>query len=232
MKISVNQNRLQSEIDSLAVITEAEPPVVTRVLFSEADLRGRAFVKNLCREAELKIREDAVGNIFSRWEGSKKNLPPVATGSHIDAIPNAGKYDGVVGVLGAIEAIRALKKFGFQPKRSIELIVFTSEEPTRFGIGCLGSRLLGGMLSLEKAAKLRDRDGKDLEFWRKQGGCKGVLDSVRLPRIPMPRLSSCTSSKGRFSKRKTCPSASSRKSPRQARCGSGSPAWVAMRARC
>src|SRR5882757_3139485 len=145
--IKVDIARLQREIDALALITEAEPPVVTRVLFSEADLRGRAFVKNLCREAGLVLREDAVGNIFARWEGSDKNLSAVATGSHIDAIPNAGKYDGVVGVLGAIEAIRALKTSGFQPTRSIELIVFTAEEPTRFGIGCLGSRLLSGVLS-------------------------------------------------------------------------------------
>ena len=128
------------------------------------------------------MREDAVGNIFARWEGTDRNLPAIATGSHIDAIPNAGKYDGVVGVLGAIEAIRALQAAGFRPKRSIELIIFTAEEPTRFGIGCLGSRLLGGVLSLERAAALRDREGKDLEFWRKEGGCQGSLDSVKLPK--------------------------------------------------
>ncbi|HEX3856322.1 MAG TPA: M20 family metallo-hydrolase [Verrucomicrobiae bacterium] len=180
--LQVNITRLQKEIDELALITEVAPPVVTRILFSEADLRGRAFVKNLCREAGLKIREDAVGNIFARWEGAQKNLPAVATGSHIDAIPNSGKYDGVVGVLGAIEAIRALKKSGFQPKRSIELIVFTAEEPTRFGVGCLGSRLLSGVLSSKKAPGLKDRDGENLEFWRKRGGCKGKLDSVKLPK--------------------------------------------------
>ncbi len=182
MKIFINKTRLQKEIDDLSLITEAAPPVVTRVLFSESDLRGRAFVKNLCGEAGLTLREDAIGNIFARWEGSDKNLSAVATGSHIDAIPNAGKYDGVVGVLGAIEAIRALQAAGFQPKRSIELIVFTSEEPTRFGIGCLGSRLMGGVLSLERAAALRDRDGMDLEFWRKEGGCRGSLESLRLPK--------------------------------------------------
>ncbi len=110
------------------------------------------------------------------------NWPPVATGSHIDAIPNAGKYDGVVGVLGAIEAIRALKKCGFQPQRAIELIIFTAEEPTRFGIGCLGSRLMSGVLSPEKAAALRDRDGKSLDEWRQGAGCTGSLDSVRLPK--------------------------------------------------
>ena len=182
LTLTIHEQRLQNEIDELALITEAAPPVVTRVLFSEADLQGREFVKNICRNAGLVLREDAVGNIFAHWEGSDKTLSAVATGSHIDAIPNAGKYDGVVGVLGAIEAIRALKAAGFQPRRSIELIIFTSEEPTRFGIGCLGSRLLGGVLSLERAAALRDRDGKDLEFWRKQGGCVGALDSVKLPK--------------------------------------------------
>jgi ureidoglycolate amidohydrolase len=182
MKLQINSARLQREIDELALISENPTPVVTRVLFSEADLRGRAFVKNLCREAGLILREDAVGNIFARWEGADKHLPAVATGSHIDAIPNAGKYDGVVGVLGAIEVMRALKAAGFQPKRSIELIIFTAEEPTRFGLGCLGSRLLGGVLSADKAAGLKDRDGKNLEFWRKAAGCKGKLDSVKLPK--------------------------------------------------
>ena len=176
----MDEKKLQREIDDLAAISEAEPPVVTRVLFSEADLRGRAFVKNLCREAGLTIREDAVGNIFARWTGKDANLPPVATGSHIDAIPNAGRYDGVVGTLGAIEAIRALKHAGFEPKRPIELVVFTAEEPTRFGIGCLGSRLMGGVLSPERAAGLSDRDGKKLDFWRAKGGCKGELNSVKL----------------------------------------------------
>ncbi len=180
MKLEIDINRLQREIDELALISENPPPVVTRVLFSEADLRARELVKKWCREAGLILREDAVGNIFARWEGKNKSLPPVATGSHIDAIPNAGKYDGVVGVLGVIESIRALQKAGFTPQRSIELIIFTSEEPTRFGIGCLGSRLLSGALAPEKAAALRDRDGKNLEEWRGGAGFKNPLRTVQL----------------------------------------------------
>ncbi len=180
MKLSINIAQLQREIDDLGLISENPPPVVTRVLFSEADLRGRKFVKSLCRKAGLALREDAVGNIFARWEGLDKRLSAVATGSHVDAIPNAGKFDGVVGVLGGIEAIRSLKKSGFRPTRSIELIIFTSEEPTRFGIGCLGSRLLSRVLSPVKAASLHDRDGNNLNHWRKQGGCNGKLDSVGL----------------------------------------------------
>jgi N-carbamoyl-L-amino-acid hydrolase len=182
MNLTVDKYRLQKEIDELALITEAEPPIVTRVLFSEADLRGRDFVKQLAREAGLVVRADAVGNIFARWEGSDPKLSAVATGSHIDAIPNAGKFDGVVGVLGAIEAIRALKQSGFRPHRSVELIVFTAEEPTRFGIGCLGSRLLSGVWAPQKAAGLRDRDGKSLDEWRQGAGCAGPLESICLPK--------------------------------------------------
>ncbi len=180
--LTIDIERLQREIGELASITEAEPPVVTRVLFSAADLRGREFVKKLCHEAGLALRADAVGNIFARWDGANGKLAPVATGSHIDAIPNAGRYDGVVGVLGALEAIRALKKNGHRPQRSIELIIFTAEEPTRFGMGCVGSRLLSGVLSPERAATLRDPDGKGLDEWRQRAGYTGSLDSVRLPK--------------------------------------------------
>jgi len=178
--INISTAQLQREIDELAAISEAPPPVVTRVLFSEADLRGRAYVKKLCTEAGLTLREDAVGNIFARWEGADKSLAPVATGSHIDAIPNAGRYDGVVGVLGAVEAMRALKNSSFQPCRSVELIIFTAEEPTRFGIGCLGSRMLSSVMSPAKAAGLRDPAGKTLEELRATGGCNGELISVAL----------------------------------------------------
>jgi len=179
--LAMDETQLQRQIDELAAISEAPEPVVTRVLFSEADLKGRAYVKQLCQKNGLTLREDAVGNLFARWAGKDPNLPPIATGSHIDAIPNAGRYDGVVGVLGVLAAVRALKEAGFEPRRSIELIVFTAEEPTRFGLGCLGSRLMSGALSLEKAAALRDQDGQTLEDWRKKAGyARQKLDSARL----------------------------------------------------
>ncbi len=179
--LSIDSLRLQEQIDALAAISEAPPPVVTRVLFSEADLRGRASVKELCRQAGLLLQEDAIGNLFARWQGKDAQLAPIATGSHIDAIPNAGRYDGVVGVLGALEAIRALKQGGFEPLRTIELIVFTAEEPTRFGIGCIGSRLLSGALPPERAAALFDTDGQTLEQWRNKAGYGArPLNSVRL----------------------------------------------------
>ena len=182
-QVEIDATALQRELDALAEISEQPAPIVTRVLFSEADLRARRFIKRLCADAGLELREDAVGNLFARWPGKNPGLPPVATGSHIDAIPNAGKYDGVVGVLGGLEAIRALKRVGFEPARAVELIVFTAEEPTRFGIGCLGSRLLSGVLAPEKAAGLRDREGVSLEEWRARAGrAEAALGSVRLRR--------------------------------------------------
>ena len=157
MKLAIDQSRLLSEIETLASISDAEPPAVTRVVFSPADLKARIWLKSRCTEAGLVVREDAVGNSFVRWTGSDPAAPAVGTGSHIDAIPNAGKYDGVVGVLGGLEAIRALRQSGFRPRHSIELLVFTAEEPTRFGIGCLGSRMLSGTLSPAAARPLPRR---------------------------------------------------------------------------
>jgi len=173
-------NHLVEELMALACISEAEPPVVTRVVFSEADLRARAYVKGLCVEAGLAVREDAIGNTFARWQGSDPPLAPVGTGSHIDAIPNAGLYDGCVGVLGGLEAIRVLQQLGFQPRRSIELITFTSEEPTRFGIGCLVSRMMGAVLSPSQASALRDKEGRSLDELRANAGFSGFLESVAL----------------------------------------------------
>jgi ureidoglycolate amidohydrolase len=181
--IEIDSDRLTRWIDELAAFSEAPAPAVTRVLFSDVDLAARAWVIARCEEEGLVIRQDAVGNIFARWAGTHDDVPAVATGSHIDAIPNAGRYDGVVGVLGALEAFSALRRAGFTPSRSLELVLFTAEEPTRFGIGCLGSRLMCGALSPERAAALTDADGRTLDDWRAKAGVHriGDLASVRLP---------------------------------------------------
>jgi ureidoglycolate amidohydrolase len=181
MNLTIDRERLVQELEALGRISEAPAPVVTRVVFTEADLRGREFVKGLCREAGLIVREDPVGNTFARWVGKDESLAPVGTGSHIDAIPNAGRYDGTVGVLGGLEAIRALMRSGLRPRRSIELLIFTSEEPTRFGIGCLGSRLLAGLLDASCDERLKDHDGKPLGEIRAAAGYVGPLSAVRLP---------------------------------------------------
>jgi N-carbamoyl-L-amino-acid hydrolase len=180
MTPAADGQRLARELETLAGISDAAG-AVTRVVFTGTDLRARAYIKSLCVEAGLAVREDAVGNTFARWTGSDSTLAPVATGSHIDAIPNAGRYDGTVGVLGGLEAMRALSSAGFRPARSIDLIVFTSEEPTRFGIGCLGSRLLAGALDESAGTRLKDHDGVTLDAARTAAGFSGPLSSASLP---------------------------------------------------
>lgn len=172
--------RLMAEIEELSRFSEHPAPAVTRVLFSPEDMKARAWLREKCEAAGLKTRQDAAGNFFARWEGMDSGLPALATGSHTDAIPNAGKYDGVVGVLGGLEAIRILQKAGVELRHSVDLIMFTAEEPTRFGLGCLGSRLLAGALDPKQADALRDKEGRTLAELRREAGCKGDLESVRL----------------------------------------------------
>jgi len=180
MKLTIDHTRISQELDTLAAFSDAPAPAVTRIVFSDQDMRARTWLKGLCAEAGLAIREDAVGNTFARWHGTDPSASSVGTGSHIDAIPHSGRYDGTVGVLGGLEAIRALQSAGFQPRRSIELLLFTSEEPTRFGIGCLGSRLMSGSLTPGAAARLRDADGQSLDDVRAHAGFGGEIESVRL----------------------------------------------------
>jgi ureidoglycolate amidohydrolase len=187
-QLQIDAARLEEELKELSLFTSAEPAAegtaVTRIVFSKDDLPARAWLKTLAAKEGFETREDAVGNTFLRWEGLEPELPAVATGSHMDAIPHAGMYDGTVGVLGGLEAMRALKRSGKRFRRSIELLLFTSEEPTRFGIGCLGSRLLAGTLGAESADALRDiledESTGTLASVRAAAGFGGELESVRL----------------------------------------------------
>ena len=168
----MNASRIERELQELAEFSATPAPAITRIVYSEPDLTARVWLKQKCVAAGLAVREDAIGNTFARWAGSDSSLPAVGTGSHIDAIPNAGRFDGTVGVLGGLEAIRSLQESGFAPKRSIELLLFTAEEPTRFGIGCFGSRMLCGLL----------KDLPGLDEVRLAAGFAGPLDSVKLQR--------------------------------------------------
>ena len=180
LQLDINADRLNSELDRLAEFSDVPAPAVTRVMLSEADLNARHYLCGLFVEAGLRVRADAAGNLFARWVGEDDSLPAVGTGSHCDAIPHSGKYDGTVGVLGGLEAVRALQQAGWRPRRSIDVIMFTSEEPTRYGVGCLGSRLLAGKLSPQEAALLRDSADVAFDELRQNAGCDGQLADVQL----------------------------------------------------
>lgn len=175
-----NAERITAQLDRLAEFSETPAPAVTRVMLSDEDLAARQYLRGLYEEAGLAVRTDPAGTTFARWEGAEPTAPAVGSGSHCDAIPHSGKYDGTVGVLGALEAVRVLQASGWTPRRSIDVIMFTSEEPTRYGIGCLGSRLMSGQLDSATAAALMDDDGIPFDELRGQAGCDGKLSEVRL----------------------------------------------------
>ncbi|WP_158786441.1 M20 family metallo-hydrolase [Granulicella sp. L46] len=198
--LHINTDRLLRELHHLATLTDCPPntdttlasptTAVTRIVFTPRDLEARAYIRTLAEAAGFTLRVDAIGNTFIRFPGTDLTLPAVGTGSHTDAIPHAGMYDGTVGVLGGLEAMRSLKESGFIPKRSIETLMFTSEEPTRFGIGCIGSRLLGGSIDPTTADNLPDRlpetdpqatTGLTLHDVRTAAGFTASLDTVKLP---------------------------------------------------
>ena len=137
LELTVDTERLVAELEKLASFSDCPepPPAVTRIVFTETDTKARQYLRSLYEDAGLTVRVDPMGNTFARWVGSEPDAPAVGTGSHCDALPYAGMYDGTYGVVGGLAAIRTLQAAGFQPKRSIELVMFTSEEPTRFGLG-------------------------------------------------------------------------------------------------
>ena len=179
---TIDSDRLIAELHELAAISDCPepPPAVTRVVFTETDRRARSFLHKRYEDAGLSVTEDAIGNTYARWEGTDPEASAVGTGSHTDAIPHSGMYDGTVGVLGGLEAIRALQQLGFKPRRSIDVIMFTSEEPTRFGVGCTGSRAMSGAILPQSLAELKDDQGVDYDSVRQEAGFSGDLASVKL----------------------------------------------------
>ena len=142
---------------------------ITREVYTPTYGAALERVAEWMREAGLDVRLDAVGNLFGRWEGGEPDAPLVLTGSHVDTTLNAGRYDGVLGVLGAIEAVQLLRDGGAAPRRTVELVAWAGEEP-RFGTGCVGSRAAAGRLARADLDRLRDRDGTSMAAALREAG--------------------------------------------------------------
>ena len=158
-----SSQKIKADLDNLNRYNRTPGAGITRVLFTDEEIAGRGYIKRRMQEIGLVIREDAMGNIFGSLEGSEPALPEVWTGSHIDTVLHGGEFDGTIGVIGGMEALRLIKESGLPHRRTLSVVVFTSEEPTRFGMGCLGSRALAGVLTREGLSQLIDKDGKNLE---------------------------------------------------------------------
>ena len=141
---SVDQERMWADVMGLAAITDPQRPY-TRRSFSPLFLEGRAWLRDRFAAAGLKVRTDSGGNLIGRMEGSNSALPAIMLGSHSDTVPSGGRFDGVAGLLAALEVARALGA-GDRFRHAVEVVDFLAEEPSEFGVSCVGSRAMAGLL--------------------------------------------------------------------------------------
>src|ERR1700674_2826576 len=156
---AIDLGRLQDDLASLAEFHDPDSPGWTRRVFSAPYIRSREWVADRMRNAGLKVRVDAAGNVIGTLAGV--NGQALVTGSHTDTVAGGGRFDGPLGVLGAIEAARCLRDGGLHLRHELRVVDFLGEEPNDFGISCVGSRAIAGTLSAEHLA-LHDPSGQAL----------------------------------------------------------------------
>ena len=151
------------DLNAIGRIGIGDHGAVTRLVFSIKELRSRQLLIHLMRQAGLKIRIDVIGNITGRFEGTNPRAPAVLAGSHLDTVIHGGKYDGPVGVIGALEAIRTISENQITVQSPLEVVCFVGEESSRFGFSTLGSSLLAGEVKPKDLINAVDPKGTRLE---------------------------------------------------------------------
>src|SRR5271156_6530670 len=143
--LPLDADRLWADVMALAEITDPAKPY-TRRSFTALFLEGRAWLARRFAEAGLATRIDTAGNLIGRIEGSDPSLGVIAVGSHSDTVPSGGRFDGIAGVATGLEIVRALRDAGIRLRHSLEIIDFLAEEPSEYGLSCVGSRGMTGSL--------------------------------------------------------------------------------------
>lgn len=166
----INEQRLKCELAEISEFGKLDGGGITRLAFSVEEKNAREYLKKLMLEIDLQIEEDAIGNIYATLTGSK-DLEPVVSGSHLDSVPFGGCYDGTLGVMCALEAIRTIKENDCKHLRPIQLIVFSCEESSRFNMATLGSKVMTGKLNLDDLKRLKDKTGISVYDAAKEFGC-------------------------------------------------------------
>jgi N-carbamoyl-L-amino-acid hydrolase len=155
----VSSDRLQQHLAALATYGANPEGGVSRVAYSEADRKGRAYVTELMKAAGLRVRVDTAGNIIGRREGSDPSLPAIMLGSHTDSVPKGGNYDGDVGVLGAIEVAQTLAERGVTLSHPLEVVNFTDEEGPVVGSQAMSGHIDPARLDTISNSGMSVRDG-------------------------------------------------------------------------
>ncbi|MBM7632881.1 M20 family metallo-hydrolase [Geomicrobium sediminis] len=158
----INRTRLEGWIEELAQFGQDPLGGLTRTTFTAPELQAREWLIRKLKEIDLDVTVDPAANIWGRKEGLKNGLPSIAFGSHIDTVPNGGKYDGALGVLTALEVLTTLHEQGVKINHPLELVSFSAEEPNPFGLSTFGSRALTGKLTRKHIESVTDAAGNVL----------------------------------------------------------------------
>lgn len=145
----VDQDRIFQRVLELAEIGKVGETGTQRFALTEEDKEAQLLVSSWMKEAGMCVWHDHFGNLIGRKEGSNPHLPVVMIGSHIDTVPNGGRFDGTIGVIGGIEVVQAIQEAGIAHQHPIEVVAFCDEEGTRFSDGLFGSRGMIGKVSKE-----------------------------------------------------------------------------------
>jgi len=155
----INGDRLWDSLMEMAKIGPGIAGGNNRQTLTDVDAEGRKLFQSWCEAEGLTMGVDKMGTMFFRREGTDPDALPVYVGSHLDTQPTGGKYDGVLGVLGALEIVRTMNEQGIKTKHPIVVVNWTNEEGTRFAPAMMASGVFAGILSLEDAYAKTDRDG-------------------------------------------------------------------------
>ncbi|WP_299808024.1 Zn-dependent hydrolase [Tardiphaga sp.] len=176
--LPLDADRLWADVMALAEITDPQRPY-TRRSFTALFLEGREWLVQRFNEAGLTTRIDTAGNLIGRMEGRNPALGVIAIGSHSDTVPSGGRFDGIAGVATGLEIVRALRDSGVQPEHTIEVIDFLAEEPSEYGLSCVGSRGMTGSLD-DKMLALTEPGGETLrDALRRVGGDPDRLELAK-----------------------------------------------------
>lgn len=162
MTYSIDGQRLWDSLMAMAEIGPSPNGGSHRLALTEEDAAGRRLLIEWAEALGLSLRVDAVGNMFLRRAGQRDDLDPIAVGSHLDTQPKGGRFDGVLGVLAGLEALRTLDDHGVVTQRPLELVVWTNEEGSRFAPAMVASGTYAGVFSVDSTLARRDRDGVTL----------------------------------------------------------------------
>ena len=157
--LKVNAQRLDKQLQKLSTFGMNPAGGNDRVAFSDYDLQARAYLTDYLKALGLSVEVDAAGNLIAKRKGQDQTLPVIAFGSHIDAVPNGGHYDGNVGVMGAIEAVETLIENNIQTQHPLELIIFSNEEGAIFGSRALAGKIDRATLAVQTASGLTNGEG-------------------------------------------------------------------------